>query len=181
MFKWMKTKGFSFPFICFHLFFGIGAFQRVTTDSNNFFLISRPHTKLCATVMPSRFYRSLGDVDAPYSLKRHSTRDFCFSEDFVQKSSEAVAHRGYSSSPSSARSKRPSLAFSSHLGSPSCELMGMSWARLSCSIFALSSLDSSSNSFKDLENSSPAGLSGSGPAMFPTSRKRRSAFKVRNL
>src|ERR1700733_12284647 len=72
----------------------------------------------------------------------------------------------YSSSSSSTRSKRPSLAFSSHLGSPSWESIGMLWDRLSCSILAFSSLDSSSNSFSDLENSSPAGLSGSGPAMF---------------
>jgi hypothetical protein len=33
----------------------------------------------------------------------------------------------------------------------------------------LSALDSSSNSFSDLENSSPAGLSGSGPAMIHSS------------
>src|SRR6478672_9873855 len=43
--------------------------------------------------------------------------------------------------------------------------MGMSWARRSCSILDLSSLDSSSNRFSDLANSSPAGLSGSGLAM----------------
>src|SRR5271155_4856502 len=109
----------------------------------------------------SRFCRSPDDVDAPHSLKSHSTREFCFPEDFVQKSSEAVARRGYSSSSSSVRSKRPSLAFSSHLGSPSWELIGILRDRLSCSILALSALDSSSNSFSDLENSSPAGLSGS--------------------
>jgi hypothetical protein len=50
----MKGKWLSFPFICFHLFFRIGVFQWVTTDSNNFFPISRPHAKLCAAVMPGR-------------------------------------------------------------------------------------------------------------------------------
>jgi hypothetical protein len=37
----MKGKWLSFPFICFHLFFGIGAFQWVTLDSNTLFLTLR--------------------------------------------------------------------------------------------------------------------------------------------
>ena len=53
----------------------------------------------------------------------------------------AVPHAAYSSSSFSGRSKRPSLAFSSHLGSLSLELMGISWARRSCSILDLSSLE----------------------------------------
>src|SRR5262249_58143952 len=93
----------------------------------------------------------------------------------------AAPRAAYSSSSFSGRSKRPSLGFSSHLGSPSLELMGISCARRSCSILALSSLDSSSNSLSDLEKSSPAGLFRSGPAMVQPPRQRGSSTKVRNL
>jgi hypothetical protein len=61
----MKAKWLSFPFICFHLFFRIGVFQWFTTDSNNFFPISRRHPKLCAIVMPCRASAApAGGVDA---------------------------------------------------------------------------------------------------------------------
>jgi hypothetical protein len=47
----MKTKGLSFPFICFHLLFGIGSFQRVTADSKEFFLTRLARDPLCAGVL----------------------------------------------------------------------------------------------------------------------------------
>jgi hypothetical protein len=49
--KLKKIKTLSFPFICFHLFFGIWAFQWVTRDSNTFFLTLRLRAPLCAPVL----------------------------------------------------------------------------------------------------------------------------------
>jgi hypothetical protein len=89
----MKTKGFSFPFISFHLFFGIGAFQRVTADSNRIFLAARPRAELCAIVMARLPSAAPLAMSMAHSSESHSTRDFRFPEDFVQKSFRGRASR----------------------------------------------------------------------------------------